>query len=208
MSLYNTTSIKELPQLEEIINGDYLIVENEQGTHILDFVDFVVGPENVSFYSTVTTLCSRSISMSATVDQKVQALSADYYTRISEASASNLTTTKSVSSNIITIIRSVSSTVYPSIFYTYPENIVIPVGGTSDITQFSCPINTIDQSDVSIVPTNFSSASAAWYISLSYVSNPSYPEMPFTYTLTLQTNRPISLDPAVFKVKVMKHYFS
>lgn len=207
MSLYNTTSIKELPQLEEIVDGNYIIVENEEGTYILDFVDFVVGPKNVSFYSTVTTLCSRSISMSATVDQKIQALSADYYTRISEASASNLTTTKTVSADIITIIKSVSSTVYPNIFYIYPDDIVVPVGSTQDITQFSSPINTIELSDVSIVPTNFASASAAWFIYLSYVNNPSYPTTPYTYTLTLETNKPIAVDPAVFSVKVMKHYF-
>jgi len=47
MALYNTTNIKELPELEEIVNGNYIIVENEEGTHILDFRNFVVGPENV-----------------------------------------------------------------------------------------------------------------------------------------------------------------
>jgi len=208
MSLYNTTSIKELPELEEIVEGDYLIVENDQGTYILDFDNFYVGPKNVSFYSTVVTLCSRSISMSATVDQKIQSLSADYYTRISESSATNATTTKTVSSDIITIIKSVSSTVYPSIFYTYPEDIVISVNETLDITQFSSPINTLELSDVTIIPSNFSSASADWFIYMSYVNNPSYPTMPYTYTLTLETINPIALEPAEFKVKIMKHYFN
>jgi pantothenate kinase len=43
MSLYNTKKVKELPQLEEIIEGNYLIVENETGTNIIDFADFVIG---------------------------------------------------------------------------------------------------------------------------------------------------------------------
>jgi hypothetical protein len=209
MALYNTVDIKQLPQLEEVVNGNYLIVENDSGTNILDFVDFIVGPDNVSFYNVVESLSTRSVSMSATVDSKIQALSSDYYTRIKEASAFNLTTTQTVSSNIISIIKSVSSTAYPNIFYSYPDNdIVINVGNSIGTTTFSSPIDTIKLSDVNIIPSNFSSASAAWFISLAYVSNINYPEMPYTYTLTLETNKPISVDTAVFKVKIMKHYTS
>ena len=77
MSNYNTTNIKDLPQLEEVIEGNYLIIENEVGTNIIDFADFVVGPNNVSFYNIVEALSTRSISMSSTVDSKFNTLSSN-----------------------------------------------------------------------------------------------------------------------------------
>ena len=209
MALYNTTNIKELPQLEEIVDGNYLIVENDTGTNILDFEDFIVGPNNVSFYNVVVSLSTRSVSMSATVDSKIQSLSSDYYTRIQEASSFNASTTQTVSSNLISVIKSVSSTAYPNIFYSYPENdITINSGSTVGSTTFSSPINTLSVGDVTITPTNFASASSSWFLALAYVTNINYPEMPYTYTLTLQTNRPIAVDTAIYRVNVMRHYTS
>ena len=39
----NVVNIKTLPRVEEIVNGNLLIVENDQGTNTLDFSNFVVG---------------------------------------------------------------------------------------------------------------------------------------------------------------------
>jgi len=38
----NVVNIKGLPRIEEIVNGNLLIVENEQGANTLDFVNFVI----------------------------------------------------------------------------------------------------------------------------------------------------------------------
>lgn len=62
MILYNTTNIKDLPSLEQILPGNYLIVENATGTNKLDFSDFVVGPSNTSFY---TALANDILTVSA-----------------------------------------------------------------------------------------------------------------------------------------------
>ena len=51
MNNFNTINVKELPQLEQILAGNYLIVENNAGTNKLDFSDFVIGPQNTSFYN-------------------------------------------------------------------------------------------------------------------------------------------------------------
>lgn len=61
----NVVNIKGLPRVEEIVDGNLLIVENEQGTNTLDFVNFVIGPNNTSFYSEITDLSDKLVSLSA-----------------------------------------------------------------------------------------------------------------------------------------------
>lgn len=61
----NVVNIKGLPRVEEIVNGNLLIVENEQGTNTLDFVNFVIGPNNTSFYNEITDLSNQLVSLSS-----------------------------------------------------------------------------------------------------------------------------------------------
>ena len=56
-----------LNQVEEVVNGDYLIIETENGTNIIDFRNFVVGPNNVSFYTAFATLSTQVVSLSGAV---------------------------------------------------------------------------------------------------------------------------------------------
>lgn len=51
MENYNTTNIKDLPSVDQILDGDFLVVENPNGTSKIDFKDFVIGPNNTSFYT-------------------------------------------------------------------------------------------------------------------------------------------------------------
>jgi len=78
MNNFNTINVKELPQLEQILAGNYLIVENNAGTNKLDFSDFVIGPQNTSFYNGIAnnifSLSASQISLSTAVS----AVSSDY----------------------------------------------------------------------------------------------------------------------------------
>ena len=65
MPTFNDVNIKELNQIEEITNGNFLIVENENGTNILDFQNFVVGPDNASFYTEIESISSNLAAVSA-----------------------------------------------------------------------------------------------------------------------------------------------
>jgi len=67
----NVVNIKTLPRIEEVVNGNLLIVENDQGTNTLDFANFVVGPNNVSFYSQIVSLSTQNVSLSASTTQLV-----------------------------------------------------------------------------------------------------------------------------------------
>lgn len=59
-------SINQLPITDEIVNGDYLIVDNGIETKRVDFKDFIVGLDNVTFASTISSNSSDISSLSST----------------------------------------------------------------------------------------------------------------------------------------------
>lgn len=61
MPSFNNVNIKQLNKIEEIAKGDFLIVETDNGTNIIDFQDFVCGPENVSWYSSFVSLSNQVV---------------------------------------------------------------------------------------------------------------------------------------------------
>jgi hypothetical protein len=67
----NMVKIKDLPRVEEVLPGDLLIVEDQQGSKAIDFRDFVVGPENTSFFNglatNITAVSTFSHSLCSTV---------------------------------------------------------------------------------------------------------------------------------------------
>lgn len=65
----NDINIKDLGQVDQINTGDLLIVETPNGTNTLDFTNFVVGPDNVSFFSSFQSLCTGVLALSTTVDR-------------------------------------------------------------------------------------------------------------------------------------------
>ncbi len=214
MSLYNTTNIKDLPQVEEVVNGNFLIVENEVGTHIINFEDFVVGPENVSFYSQVATLSSNLISLSSTIDTKLQSLStyilSTTNTKFDFLSTQTNTKINFLSTDYNTKFHQITST-YPQFFYTYLETpLIILFGQKIGSGNFTSPVNTINQSDINVVATNASAATAGYFVNLSYATNPIYPTdpNPFLYTVSLFSSEAISSGDAEFEVKITKFYIS
>ncbi|NBO99143.1 MAG: hypothetical protein EBU90_03315 [Proteobacteria bacterium] len=114
MPVITNVNIKELPVLEEIKNGDLLLVETDKGTQTIDFANFVVGPDNVNFYNEVISLSSGII----TTNNSLQ------------------TTTRSISTSIQDYVNakaaSMSATVvsqYSKIFYQSGQ-LTFPVGAT------------------------------------------------------------------------------
>ena len=85
-------NIKELPEVNQINDGDFLIVETPEGTSILDFANFIITQNNTTFSSILssidisigsvssstdsvaTVLNNRITSLSSTVDQKYDQL--------------------------------------------------------------------------------------------------------------------------------------
>jgi hypothetical protein len=106
----NVVNIKGLPRVEEIVEGNLLIVENEQGTNTLDFVNFVIGPNNTSFYNEISNLSAVVVSLSASTTSLVLDLSAS-----SNSSISSLETTLN---NRIDSLSATVSVAISGYFYT------------------------------------------------------------------------------------------
>lgn len=75
-------NIKELPEISDVISGDFLIVETPNATSILDFANFVITLDNTTFSDIITTnttntllLSSQVISLSSEVNTYVDTLS-------------------------------------------------------------------------------------------------------------------------------------
>ena len=68
--------INQLPVTNEIVNGDYLIIDNGTETRRLDFKDFIVGLENVTFASTISSNSSDISTLSAAVNTNTTNISA------------------------------------------------------------------------------------------------------------------------------------
>jgi hypothetical protein len=71
--------IIQLPQINTIQGGDYLIVETPEGTGIIDFADVVIDLEQTSFAPTIVALTSEVIALSA----DLQALKTELYDELS-----------------------------------------------------------------------------------------------------------------------------
>lgn len=69
-------NIKDLPQIQQISNGDYLIVESNDGTYILDYENLILGVENTAITSAVQQNTTDISTISGSVDSQIASLSA------------------------------------------------------------------------------------------------------------------------------------
>lgn len=104
----NTINVKNLPRTEEVLNGDYIIVEKQTGSHIIDFRDFVVGPTNTSFYNALVTniksVSTYNIGLCATMENNFIQTANFADTRFQQLTSSWVTTFPSFFTRTGTII--------------------------------------------------------------------------------------------------------
>ena len=98
--------INQLPVTNEIVNGDYLIIDNGTETRRLDFKDFIVGLENVTFASTISSNSS-DISALSTNTINISALSAT-----SNVNVSNINILSATATTNTTNISALSSALF------------------------------------------------------------------------------------------------
>ena len=132
----NVVNIKTLPRVEEIVDGNLLIVENEQGTNTIDFANFVVGPNNVSFYTQITNLSAQTVSLSSSTTTLINNLSTTTNQQLTALDARITSLSSTVSS---TFSNAVSSIFYATsaIFIGYDTT----VSGTINILKPSNSFN-------------------------------------------------------------------
>jgi hypothetical protein len=67
-------NIKDLPEITETKNGDYLIIETSTGTNLIDFKNFVIPTDNTVITTTVTQNTDALIALSGLVDSNYSQL--------------------------------------------------------------------------------------------------------------------------------------
>lgn len=85
-------NIKQLPQINTVQSGDYLIVESPEGTGIIDFADVVIDLNQTSFEPTIVALTSEVITLSA----DLQTLKTELYDDLSLLVVGNVAVFKNI----------------------------------------------------------------------------------------------------------------
>lgn len=85
-------NIKQLPQINTVQSGDYLIVESPEGTGIIDFADVVIDLNQTSFEPTIVALTSEVIALSA----DLQTLKTELYDDLSLLVVGNVAVFKNI----------------------------------------------------------------------------------------------------------------
>jgi len=143
----NVVNIKTLPRVEEIVEGNLLIVENEQGTNTLDFSNFVVGPNNVSFYSQIVSLSTQNVSLSSSTTQLVNS-------QINSLSTTTSRSLTALDARITSLSTSVTQQL-SGVYYRAGSTTVAPGQTQATLVNFVVPNNvylTVD--DVTLVLGN------------------------------------------------------
>lgn len=177
MNLYNTTNIKSLPPVEQILPGNFIVVEDNVGTKKLDFIDFVIGPNNTSFYNPLDT---RLKNLSSTVTH-------------------TLTSKTNIAQQII--LEDISEPVLLSRngIFTYTGTLSVRQGERIGTQTFLSPLESITIADINIATSTYSGSN---YFTINNnganIANPSY----FNYTLSLSTQNTVNID-TIFYFKLI-----
>jgi hypothetical protein len=63
-------SLQQLPVISEVNNGDLILIQTATSTNTLDFKDFVIGLENTTFASTISSHTTEIDSISSIIENQ------------------------------------------------------------------------------------------------------------------------------------------
>lgn len=193
MAIYNSVNIKDLNQIEEIVDGNFLIVENEQGTNILDFKNLVVGPNNVSFYNNLVTLSSNvnSLSAQSSTDKtdlttRINSVSTQSFTDLTTASANILNRTPNVTLNAVGVFN----------IYCAKGSTGVATTATINLTKPSNAV--VTQSDINLMMTSLPANTAANFF-VSSLTNGGAGNTSYSFVITCTTSlaSPVTINYTV-----------
>lgn len=64
----SAVNINDLPVFEEIKSGTYILIESTDGTGIIDYKNFIIGTENITFSDLLSTQDAQIQALSARCD--------------------------------------------------------------------------------------------------------------------------------------------
>jgi hypothetical protein len=153
-------NIKDLPEITEIANGQYIPVETNTGTHIIDFKNLLLPSDNTLITATVT----QNINAITTLTNTVDTLSATTFSTIDNLSASLTTNFNNLSSTVGSITTNFSNGVYN---FVTKALISIPINNSSSsnvVSPFNPTAATLSTNDFIVIPTNIYAAKYPVYV--------------------------------------------
>lgn len=181
MNSYNVTNIKDLPGVDQILKGDYLVVENPNGTSKIDFKDFVVGPSNTSFYTPLAT--------------DVLTLSTDLQSNDAKLNSLSSTTLNSVNQLTTTVTNALTFWA-PSNFYYINNLATVNTNALSGVSIFSIP-NGVTILAANIIVQPYNQASRDPDGNLVYPTFLDYKDYMFYYYSDTDANNNVSLTVVI-----------
>ena len=119
-SLY--VNIKELPSINDINNGDFLIVETPDGTSIIDYQDFFITLQNTTFEPTINNLQTDTQTLSSDLIDLESKLSPVYVTTTTNKTLDSTTNNQVfISTNTEAVVG--STLVDNKVIYTLPADL-------------------------------------------------------------------------------------
>ena len=166
-------NIKDLPEITEPTNGEYLLIETSTGTHIIDFANFVIPTANTVITATVEqnttailTLSSDYTSADATLSANIDTANTNYqnlstmFDELSSTLDNSNTSISNLSSQIEEAFQNIDSLTrsledVPNQIYIGKAQITIPIGSSQGAAGLNpLPTITLAESDIMITPAN------------------------------------------------------
>jgi hypothetical protein len=168
-------NIKDLPELTEVKNGDYIIVETSTGTSIINFENFIIPTSNSIITTTVNQNTDGLIVLSATTTKNstnIDTVSSNVEKLMTDvdylSSRDNNSTVLSLSTKIDTNTTNISilndSLNNMSQTYVGKVKITIPTGGSYETGTISPLNSSIAAEDIVITPANGYATSHMAYV--------------------------------------------
>jgi hypothetical protein len=204
-------NIKDLPELSEINNGDYILVETAEGTHTINFENFILPTENTLLTTTVeqnaitlrettsaiSVLATKVDGLSVTVNDldgsdlptKITSISNQVEAISSELSFQIKDTSDKFTAGISVINKELDG------YFINSKQFTISSGGNSSTEILFAGRTDISQEHIMISPYNRYAADHPAYVdNLNMTSG----------TVTIRTLCAALLDTAIYNVFVMK----
>ena len=149
-------NIKDLPELTQPNNGDYIIIETSTGTHLLDFKNLVLPTAN----TVITTTVDQNTTAILTNTTNINSISSYLISLSSNISPSISQNTQTITQNTTSIDAlqttvNTLSTKVDGLVYIGKTQVTIPTGNFQASNSLTpAPTTSIEVKDIIITPAN------------------------------------------------------
>lgn len=156
-------NIKDLPEITQPNNGDYIIIETSTGTHLLDFANLVIPTTNTVITTTVDQNTTAILNNTAAINT-ISAINETLSSEVHSYTTAILNNTSAINT-ISAINKTLSAKIYNYI-YIGKATATLTTNNTQTVVTISpVPTFTLTSSDIIITPANAYATNYPVYVS-------------------------------------------